>query len=308
MSKLVLDGVSKKYGKKQVLKDVFLELETGHCYGLLGRNGAGKTTLLNIIMQRVKRDGGKLILDEEKLDNNDRLMRRMFCVSDSGAYPSELKLKTVFRLTEMMYDKFDMDYAIELSDKFELDLKQKVGVLSTGYTTIYKAILALSSNADFVFLDEPVLGLDVNMRELFYRELAKKMADREACYVISTHLIEEAQNLIDRVIIVHDKGILNQGDVDELLSQYVSVSGKADAVDTYIANKQIIGTETMGSFKNVFVSTEDFGDKTVVDMPIDDMAMDSIDGSTLSVDSITKENITLQKLFYYLTGGVPNEK
>ncbi len=288
MSKLVLDGVSKKYGRKQVLQDIYLELETGHCYGLLGRNGAGKTTLLNIIMQRVKRDGGKLILDEEKLDNNDRLMRKMFCVSDSGTYPPELKLKTVFRLTEMMYDKFDMDYAIELSKKFQLDLKEKVGALSTGYTTIYKVILALSSNADFVFLDEPVLGLDVNMRELFYRELAKKMADNEACYVISTHLIEEAQSLIDRVIIVHDKGILIQGDVDELLSQYVSVSGKTNAVDTYIEDKQVIGTETMGSFKTVVISEEGYGDK--------------------STENIKIENITLQKLFYYLTGGGPNEK
>ncbi len=288
MSKLVVEGVSKKFGKNIVLEDVSLELEMGHCYGLLGRNGAGKSTLINIIMQRVKRDKGQLLLDGEGLDNNDRLMSKLFCMSDRATYPEEFKLKTIFNITHSMYENFDMEYAKRLAEEFGLDLNKRAGKLSTGYTTVYKVILALASNADFIFLDEPVLGMDVNLRELFYRELAKKMAESESCFVISTHLIEEAQNLIDTVLVIHDKRLLINREIDELLTDYAAISGKADIVDEFVKDKQVVGSETMSVFKTVVVKV---GNEETLKLP----------------EGLTEETINLQKLFYYLTGGVPDE-
>lgn len=284
MSELILENVTKKYGRKVVLDDISLKFETGHCYGLLGRNGAGKSTLINIIMQRCPRKSGMILLDGSPVDNNDKLLSRMFCMSDSAVYPAEFKLKTIFSITAAMYPSFDTDYAKKLSELFGLDMKMRVGKLSTGYNTLYKVILALASNADFIFLDEPVLGIDVNQRETFYRELARKISESSSCFVVSTHIIEEMQNLIDTVIILHNGKILLCDETEKLLSEYITVSGKAELVDSFIADKEVAGFEKMSLFKTAIIKGE-----------LDDIP-----------EGITCEGADLQKLFYFLTGGSPD--
>lgn len=284
MSELIIENVTKKYGKNLVLDDVSMKLMQGHCYGLLGRNGAGKSTLINIIMQRCPRKGGKVLLDGKPVDNNDKLLSRMFCMSDSAVYPPEFKLKTIFSITAAMYPPFDMGYAKKLADLFGLDLKKRVGKLSTGYNTIYKVILALASNADFIFLDEPVLGIDVNQRETFYRELARKMSESGSCFVVSTHIIEEMQNLIDTVIILHKGKILLCDETENLMTAYTSVTGKAELVNSFTADKEVIGCESMSLFKTALIKG------VPDDIP----------------EGLTSETVNLQKLFYFLTGGAPD--
>lgn len=287
MSELEVKGVTKKYGRKTVLDGVSMNFRQGHSYGLLGRNGAGKSTLINIIMQRRRRDSGIVTLDGVDIRNNDRLMSRLFCMNDSALYPADFRLKTVFSITNSMYGKFDMTYALRLSELFGLDLKKRTGQLSTGYNTIYKVILALASNADFVFLDEPVLGIDVNQRELFYKTLARKMNEETSCFIISTHIIEEAQNLIDRVLVLHEGRIILSDDTESLLGKYAAVSGKCDLVDSFTADKKVICTENMGVFKKAVFEADDFSG----DVP-GELSLDTVD---------------LQQLFYYLTGGAPEE-
>lgn len=284
MSELIIENITKKFGKNVILDDVSMKFETGHCYGLLGRNGAGKSTLINIIMQRCPRKGGKIHLDGKPVDNNDKLMSRMFCMSDRAVYPAEFRLKTIFSITDAMYPSFDMEYAKSLADLFGLDLKKRIGKLSTGYNTIYKVILALASNADFIFLDEPVLGIDVNQREAFYRELARKISESDSCFVVSTHIIEEMQNLIDTVIILHNGRILLTDDTETLMTGYTSVAGKAELVDSFVSDKEVIGSESMSVFKTTLIKG------VPEEIP----------------EGLTCEQVNLQKLFYFLTGGSPD--
>ncbi|MDE5577491.1 MAG: ABC transporter ATP-binding protein [Oscillospiraceae bacterium] len=289
MSELIVANVTKRYGKKTILDDLTVKFEQGHSYGLLGRNGAGKSTLINIIMQRCKRESGAIMFDGQLMDNNDKLMSRLFCMNDSTLYPSNFRVKTIFSITDSMYDRFDMEYAVKTAEMFGLDLKKRLKQLSTGYNTIYKVILALASNADFVFLDEPVLGIDVNQRELFYKTLARKMADGTSCFIISTHIIEEIQNLIDRTMILHGGKILLDGDTETLMSRYAAVSGKAETVDAFMSGRSVICTESMGVFKKAVFEAEDFSES---DVP----------------EGLSLDTVNLQQLFYYLTGGAPEEK
>ena len=289
MSELIVANVTKRYGKKTVLDDLTVKFEQGHSYGLLGRNGAGKSTLINIIMQRCKRESGAITLDGQLMDNNDKLMSRLFCMNDSTLYPSNFRVKTIFSITDSMYDRFDMEYAVNTADMFGLDLKKRLKQLSTGYNTIYKVILALASNADFVFLDEPVLGIDVNQRELFYKTLARKMADGTSCFIISTHIIEEIQNLIDRTMILHNGKILLEGDTETLMSRYAAVSGKAETVDAFTSGRNVVCTESMGVFKKAVFEAGNFSEN---DVP----------------EGLSLDTVNLQQLFYYLTGGAPEEK
>lgn len=288
MSELIIANVSKRYGKKTVLDDLSVKFEQGHSYGLLGRNGAGKSTLINIIMQRCKRECGVITLDGQVMDNSDRLMSRLFCMNDSALYPPGFRVKTIFSITGSMYERFDMEYAVRTAEMFGLDLKKRLKQLSTGYNAVYKVILALASNADFVFLDEPVLGIDVNRRELFYKTLARKMADGNSCFIISTHIIEEIQNLIDRTLILHNGKIILNGDTETLVNSYAAVSGRAEAVDAFTAGRKVVCTESMGVFKKAVFEAEGFSESCV---PGD----------------LSPDTVNLQQLFYYLTGGAPEE-
>ena len=265
MSELIAANVSKRYGKKTVLDGLSVKFEQGHSYGLLGRNGAGKSTLINIIMQRCKRERGVITLDGQVMDNNDKLMSRLFCMNDSTLYPSNFRVKTVFSITDSMYDRFDME-----AEMFGLDLKKRLKQLSTGYNTVYKVILALASNADFIFLDEPVLGIDVNQRELFYKILARKMAEETSCFIISTHII----------LVVYTEALMNS---------YAAVSGKAEAVDEFTAERTVVCTESMGVFKKAVFEAEGLSES---DIP----------------EGLSPDTVNLQQLFYYLTGGAPEEK
>jgi ABC-2 type transport system ATP-binding protein len=104
-----------------------------------------------------------------------------------------------------------------------------------------------------VLLDEPILGLDANHRELFYRILLEKYSDHPCTIIISTHLIEEVSALIENVIIIKKSKIIKDESCENLLSQGYTVSGNASLVDTYIAGKNILGTDSIGGLKSAYI-------------------------------------------------------
>lgn len=161
------DNIIKKYGRNYALVGVSVEIEKGRIYGLLGRNGAGKSTLMNIITNRVFANSGRCTLDGEDLLENDKALNRIYAMSESVTMPAGLTFKQAVNITADFYGGFDKDYAYSLAEKFKLDPKKRLSALSTGYLTVSKLILTLASGADFLFFDEPVLGLDANHRDLF---------------------------------------------------------------------------------------------------------------------------------------------
>ena len=250
--KLTVNNITKKFGKKVILDGISASFEQGRSYALLGRNGTGKSTLINIIMQRT-RASGSVMIDDKKIADNDALMQYLFCMNDTTFYPGWFRLKTVFSITEAMYPDFDKEYADKLAGDFGIDLKKRISQLSTGQRTMYKVILALASNAPFVFLDEPVLGIDVNQRELFYSTLARKMAEERSCFIICTHIIEEIENLLETVMIIHNGKLIMNISVMELLEKTAAVSGRADETDAFVSQSsvKVIGEETMGAYKKI---------------------------------------------------------
>lgn len=164
-----------------------------------------------------------------------------------------MKVKNAFKWSQVFYPDFDIDYAGKLSKLFELPQKKKIKSLSTGYQSIFKNIVALSVNVPFVFLDEPVLGLDAYHRELFYKVLIEKYAERPFTAVISTHLIEEAANIIEQVIVIKSGQIICSKSLEELLASGYCVSGPAAQTDSYIQTKNVIGTESLGGLKTAYI-------------------------------------------------------
>ncbi|WP_268913357.1 ABC transporter ATP-binding protein [Lentilactobacillus sp. SPB1-3] len=282
MSLLSIDHVSKAFGSHNVLSDISLTFEEGKIYGLLGRNGAGKSTLLNIITDRIFANSGEVHMDSENVADNDSKLGMMYLMSEVDLYNDGDKLTKIMKDTELLYGGFDHELAESLATKFGLDLNQKFGKLSTGYNSIFKLIVALSVPAKFILLDEPVLGLDANHRELFYSELIQTFSDRPRTFIISTHLIEEVANIVSDVVMIDMGHVLLDQSVESILTKNHSVVGPSEEVDQYTNGLNVIGSEQMSNLKTNYV----FGNLND-DRPIPD---------TVQVGSFD-----LQKLFIFLT-------
>lgn len=281
MQGIQIKNVTKRYNGLTALDNVSFSFEFGKIYGFLGRNGAGKSTLINVIANRIFADEGTVLVDDVPARENMKVQEKIFCMSETDLYDKDLKIKEHFKWINRFYDSFNIDKALEISEKFNLDTDKRFKALSKGYQSIFKLTVALSLNVPYVIFDEPVLGLDANHRELFYDLLLKDYEDGERTIIIATHLIEEVANIIEEVILIDKGKILLQESVERLLETGYSISGITKEVDDYCTDKNVIGYDELGSLKIAYV----LGEKTPLP-----------ENSNLQISTMN-----LQKLFVKLT-------
>lgn len=250
---IVLENVSKSFGQVKALDRVSVSFGDNKIYGLLGRNGAGKSTLLNIVSNRLFADSGRVLVDGEDARENDRAQSALYLMSEPTFYPEGMRVKDAFRWTKNFYPRFSEDYARNLAGSFELNTNARVRSLSTGYLSIFKLVTALSVNTPYVLLDEPVLGLDANHRELFYRILLAKYTEEPFTVVLSTHLIEEVAGVIEDVVIVKKGQVIRSESREALLSKGYTVSGSAAAVEAYIRGREVLSVDAIGGLRTAYV-------------------------------------------------------
>lgn len=253
MNCIEVKSVTKAFGNVTALNNVSLKFEENKIYGLLGRNGAGKTTLLNIITNRMFLDSGEVFIDGQAAVENDLAQSKVYLMSEMTYYPQGMRVQEAFRWTKEFYPSFDMEYAIILAEKFGLNVTKKVKELSTGYNSIFKIIIALAVNTPYILMDEPVLGLDANHRQLFYRTVLENYSENPKTIVISTHLIDEVANVIEDIVIIDQGEILKNEPCETLLAQGYTVTGSAAAVDNYVVGKEVIGSDSLGGLKTAYI-------------------------------------------------------
>lgn len=253
MSCIEIKNITKNYKDTRALDNINLKFEENKIYGLLGRNGAGKSTLLNIITNRIFPSEGEVFIDGMSAKENDNAQNKIYLMSEKNLYPDKMKIREIFQWTKEFYPLFDIKYAESLADQFELNVNKAVRALSTGYTSIFKVIIAMSVNTPYMLLDEPVLGLDANHRDMFYKLLIERYSKNPCTIIISTHLIEEVSNVVEQVVIIKEGKIIKNESTEELLSKGYTVSGKASVIDHYIQGKNVIGTDMLGGLKTAYI-------------------------------------------------------
>lgn len=252
---LELKKITKCYGKKTVLDSLDLTLEAGKIYGLVGRNGAGKTTMLSIAAAQNPATGGEVLLDGEKVWENQKCLNRICfsreMVNAAANVTSALKVKEYLKMAEMLFPHWDKEMAQRLMEEFELDEKQKIMKLSKGMQSMVTIIVALASKAEYTFLDEPAAGLDVVARESFYRILLDEYGESGRTFVVSTHIIEEAADVFEEVIFLNKGEIMLKENTEELLARCIHVSGREEDVDALIKGKKAFHQEKLGRSKGI---------------------------------------------------------
>ena len=254
---LICENIVKTYGGKDVLQSVSLELAENKIYGLIGRNGAGKTTLLSILTAQNPATKGTVTLDGMPVWENRRALEKL-CFSrelnasvESGL--ASMKAKEYLRIAATYCENWDHNMEKRLLDLFELNVKKKLGKLSKGMLSMITIVVALCSKAPYTLLDEPVAGLDVVAREQFYKLLLEEYAATGRTFVISTHIIEEAANVLEDVIILHKGQVLVEENTQSFTGRARYVSGKAEDVDAAVKGLEVHHTDTVGRSKGATV-------------------------------------------------------
>ena len=212
--------VSKAYkgAKNKALNDVSLSLPRGEIVGLFGENGAGKTTLMKCILKFLKYDG-EITLDGAPI-TRENIHKLSFATSEHSFFPN---------LTPKAHLEFYKEHFPNVSEKrfhalmefFELPTKKKISQFSLGMQNQFEVVLAISQGAEYIFMDEPFAGNDVFNREDFYEVLVSVLNEDETV-IISTHLIEEIADYIDRAVLIRKSEI-----IDDLSVQEIEESGRS---------------------------------------------------------------------------------
>lgn len=287
MEKLICKNVCKSYKDKEVLKNINLELEPGKIYGLIGRNGAGKTTLLSIMSAQNPATSGEVFLGEEKVWENAKALAHI-CFSrelnpTTGYGANTVKVKQYLKTASIYYPNWDNEMAEHLVSLFEVDKKKQIAKLSKGMMSMVTIIVALASKADYTFLDEPVAGLDVVARDLFYKLLIEEYTETGRTFVISTHIIDEASDVFEETIVINHESVMLKENTTDLLERAYHISGRADVVDAEVVGKRTYGEEMIGRSKGVTVLLEE--------------------GQTIAAsEELSVQKPTLQHLFVALCG------
>lgn len=257
MSVLKCEKLTKSYGNHTVLRDLDLTLYSGKIYGLIGRNGAGKTTLLSLMSNQNPITGGTVTLDGESVWENSKVLHRICFArelnisSESGL--SKYTVQRYLQTAATFLPHWDRGLADRLVHNFHLDPKARLGKLSKGMLSMLTITVALASKAEFTFLDEPVAGLDVVAREQFYKLLLDEYTETGRTFVISTHIIEEAADIMEEVIILNQGNILLKENTQALTNRACYVTGLTEEVERAVTGLDCRSTEVLGRSKAVTV-------------------------------------------------------
>ncbi len=287
-------GLSRRYRGQLALDDVCFEIEPGSVTGLLGRNGAGKTTLMRIVAGHEFASAGTVTVLGARPVENEQVLRQMVFVREDQAYP-DFRVRHVVQAASWFYPNWSHELAGALLDEFNLPLNRKVRKLSRGMRSAVGIVIGLAARADVTLFDEPYAGLDPVSRQLFYDRLLADYAEHPRTVLLSTHLIDEAAGLFERVVVIDRGRVVLDAAADDLRGAATSVSGPAIAVAEFTAGRPVWDRRRIASQESAVVA----------------VALDETDQARAAALHLHLEPLTLQQLVVRTAGtpaGSPQER
>lgn len=210
-------GLKKSYGRKQAVRDMTLNLEQGKIYGLLGPNGSGKTTWMKMVAGLVKDWDGSISFEGHSLTYKDKA--KIAYMSTEPFFYSYMKIRDVGKYYADFFEDFSKERFEELLVRMDLDPKDKARTLSSGMAAKLKLAATLARDAKLYLLDEPLNGIDLVARDHVMQTI-EEVCDARHTIVMSTHLVDEIEPVIDDAVFVREGQIEVQGSVEELRQKY----------------------------------------------------------------------------------------
>ena len=216
-----IQSLSRRFGKKQALDDVSLEVNAGCVFGLVGENGAGKTTLLKHILGLLRPSTGNVrVFNLDPVADPELVLSRIGFLSEDRDMPEWMQIQQLLTFQASFFPNWDQAYANELIEMFELTPKQRITGLSRGQRARVGLLLAIAHRPELLVLDEPSSGLDPVVRRDILAAIIRTVADEGRTVLFSSHLLDEVQRVSDHVAMLHNGELLLSDRLDAVLAQH----------------------------------------------------------------------------------------
>lgn len=238
-------GASKHYDKF-TLKDINISLQRGYIMGFIGANGAGKTTAIKLIMNMVKRDGGKInIFGLDNIKDEVTIKNKVGYVGEQPVFYDDMTVGWTAGFAKKFYTHWDDKRFRELISQFGLDLNKKIKQLSKGMKMKTALALALSHEADLLILDEPTSGLDPIIRDELLEILIGFIRDEKRSVFFSSHITHDIEKVADFVTFIDEGKIILSDTKDDLLNKWKVVKGDISILEQL--KKDLLGIRIHGA-------------------------------------------------------------
>ena len=238
--------LTKKYGPHVALDRAHFTVESGRIVGLIGPNGAGKTTALRAILGLTDYEGELRVLDREPLRDRSSLMEEACFIADVAVLPGWLRVDQAIDFVEGVHPRFRRDRAVALLAKTSISGERRVRELSKGMKTQVHLALSMAIDAKLLVLDEPTLGLDILARSAFYDALVNDYMDETRTILVTTHQVEEVENLLTDVLFIDQGRIVVDSSMDDIANRYAAVAVAGQDLDAARAEKPFFERRMLG--------------------------------------------------------------
>jgi ABC-2 type transport system ATP-binding protein len=216
-----IDGLSRRFGKKQVLEGISLSIQRGTVFGLVGENGAGKTTLIKHILGLLNVQAGKVrVFDRDPALDPVGVLGRIGYLSEERDLPDWMRVGQLLSYSRAFYPSWDDRFARELLAAFELSPKQKIRTLSRGQRARAGLLVALTHRPDLLVLDEPSSGLDPIVRRDILSAIIRTVADEGRTVLFSSHLLDEVERVADTAAMLAGGRLILHGEVQTIVTDH----------------------------------------------------------------------------------------
>ncbi|MGD8511191.1 MAG: ABC transporter ATP-binding protein [Gammaproteobacteria bacterium] len=224
-------GLSKSYGTVKALDQASFEIHQGRIVGLIGPNGAGKTTALKAVLGLTSFEGKLEVLGLDPRRERHRVMQDVCFIADVAVLPKWLRVRKALDLVDRLHPRFERSRAEDFLSRTTVRMDSKIGQLSKGMVTQLHLALVMAIEARLLVLDEPTLGLDILFRKEFYKTLLNDYFDENRTILVTTHQVEEIENILTDVIFIDRGRLVLDESMDSIADRFAEVSVKPDRAE-----------------------------------------------------------------------------
>ncbi len=245
-------GLAKSFGAKRALDGVSFSVQPGRIVGLIGPNGAGKTTALKAILGLTPFSGELSVLGLDPRTQRDQLMREVCFMADVAVLPRWLRVRNALDYCQGVHPRFDRSIAEAFLKKTDIQMDSRVRELSKGMVTQLHLALIMAIDARLLVLDEPTIGLDLLYRRKFYDTLLNDYFDKERTILLTTHQVEEVENLFTDIIFINHGRVALAASVEELGERYKQLTTTTETAPRARALQPFYEREVFGRVAMLF--------------------------------------------------------
>jgi len=244
-------GLSKTYKNSIALNDVSFRIESGRIVGLIGPNGAGKTTALKAILGLTDFKGELNVLGFDPRTQRDQLMEQVCFIADVAVLPRWIRVREAIDFVANVHPRFNRAKCEAFLARTKLTPNQRVKQMSKGMIVQLHLALVMAIDARLLVLDEPTLGLDILYRKQFYQSLLEDYFDENKTIIVTTHQVEEIENILTDLMFIRDGRIVLDTDMDTVGERFVEVMVSAEKAATARSMRPLDERQVFG--KSIFL-------------------------------------------------------